>query len=496
MAQNIQDPQEKLFHLLIHEKDLLSDFLNLPEVDKLFDKKFHILLKALAYSNSLNVLLTRESYKEFVKKESKGKQSGIAEDQLFVQLAELVIADKNDFPMLVKAVHDSYVKTKSRSFLDAFNKAKEQDYNKALKDLVENCDAILGENKPNKYQFLTLKDSFNSWYDHLLDKRNNPQKRLLTGISEIDESMQTGLTDGQLTLFVAEPGGFKSCMMINIALNVFMDHGESVLFVSLEMNKFKVMNRIISRETGIDLKKISQPELLTDDELEKVKASQEKWQSKMVDFGIIDNEERMTVGEIKRFIEKNQAFFKPKLVVIDYIAILEADEKYIKRNEYSWAGEMCKDLRQMGRKYGFSIISAVQLGKEALKRLKQQKAGKQSAGVEDMRGSHDYSADADNVYIQWPHPNEPAQKLCVVCAKARDGKKTFINDAPVAVLEIKPNIQRISSDKVWQTNPNDPIYKEFGNAPPKISDLDGLDDLDEPKQKKKSKLKYDNGDWL
>ena len=274
----------------------------------------------------------------------------------------------------------------------------------------------------------------------------------------------------------------NSMMMMNIALNVFMDFGEPILFVSLEMTRDKVMNRIISRETNIDLQKLSKPELLSDEELAKVLKAKDKWEPKLSEFGLIDNEERMTVGEIKRFIEKNQALWKFKLVVIDYIAILQPDERYARQNEHSWAGEMCKDLRQLGRKHGFSIISAVQLGKESLKRLKQQKQGKQSAGVEDMRGSHDYSADADNIYIQWPHPNEPTQKLCLVCAKARDGKKTFINDSPMAVLDIKPNLQKICTDNVakWQVADGDPIkdimYQKYGSTPPKIQDLDDLGD--------------------
>jgi replicative DNA helicase len=494
MAQQSQKSQEKLLSLLIHDRDLFEDFIQNKNALSIFDKKYATLVKGMLHALTNSVSLTRDSYKGFVNKESGGKHvAALAEDAIFVQIAMMTDVDKNDYPYLIETVQEDYIKGKTSTFFESFKTEKDKDYKKALRDLSSNIDSILSEGAGNKYKYFTIKSYFDDWYQNLVEKRNNPQKRLLTGIKEIDESMQTGLTPGQLTLFVAEPGGMKSMIMMNIALNVFMDFGEPVLFVSLEMTKDKVMNRIISRETNIDLQKLSKPELLTEDELVKVLQSKEKWEPKISDFGLIDNEERMTVGEIKRFIEKNQAVSNFKLVVIDYIAILQPDERYSRQSEHSWAGEMCKDLRQLGRKHGFALVSAVQLGKESLKRLKQQKQGKQSAGVEDMRGSHDYSADADNIYIQWPHPNEPTQKLCLVCAKARDGKKTFINDVTMAVLDIKPNLQKICTDNVakWKVSESDPIndvmYQKFGAKPPKIQDLDDLGDAPDIKPMSMSK---------
>lgn len=906
---NTENIQEKILNILMKEPDLLEEFLKKKDCIDLFENQYHNIFKAISYSHSISVSLTKDSYKEYIKKETQNSKTKIiAEEQIFVKIFSLTIANKNDYPMLLENLIISSLKNKSKQIFDSFQNQKDKDYKKALQNMVGSFEDILSESFSGKYKTLTLDSYFSDWFNNLEEKKKNPQKRLLTGIKEIDESMQTGLTDGQLTLFVAEPGGMKcvpgfsvvncdngrqktvsdlvdmirnneilpkiqsidddnrlfyqkisaigyngkkkcfrvktsrgfslvatgnhpvltpkgyvnieelstgdrigicrntcfgkedinisiatflgsmiadggttghgyrftnydseiikktrksveclggkfssvinngeivfgeyhvsgcrkigiqynidnvksihkkvpddvfgwskegvseflkmlfscdgsfivrnekykkksyliryntasidlaegvrdlllkysivsvlkkangkykglpyiyytvsikdsrsiykfineigfvgekqymanknleniklikhnpnsdiipsefwdiaknickenkvkfprretlkigsgplsshngrvsrdlfyllanhidskslqniaksdiywdtieiiedfgifdtydismpknhnficnniithnSCMMMNIALNVFMNYGENVLFVSLEMTKDKVMNRIIARETGIDLKKISQPELLTEAELADVSKTHSKWVDKMNKFMLVDNEERMTVGDIRRIIEKNYTHFKPKVVFIDYIAILQPDEKYMKQNEYSWAGEMCKDLRQLGRKYKFSIVSAVQLGKEALKKLKQQKQLNKTAGVEDMRGSHDYSADADNIYIQWPHMNEPTQKLCVVCAKARDGKKTFIGDALMAILEIKPNIQKIGSDNVWKIDASDPIndlmYKKYGG------DIPNLDNL----EKEDTKNKYKNKD--
>jgi len=897
MSQQSEITQEKILNILMKDQDILGEFLKHKNAVDLFDNSYRMLFDAMVHSHSLSVLLTKDSYKEFVKKQTQNnKLKTISEEQIFVKIHSLTIADKNDYPVLLDALLEQHSKNKIRDFFDKFQKEKDKNYKNAIRNLHINLDNLISEPSSGKYQILDLSSYFDDWYKGLVEKRENPQKRLLTGIKEIDESMQTGLTNGQLTLFVAEPGGMKcvpdfaivncedgiqrtvrdlislsedgkvlpkiqslrennklyyqnisaigyngskkcfkvqtsrgfsliatgnhpiltpngyvpiddlfvgkkigisrwscfgnikidisnavflagmiadggttghgyrftnfdekianhmqaaveklggrftqvinnkkiekgqyhvsgcksigvkydinnvksihkkiptdvfgwckdsvseflkmlfscdgsfvvqnknkknnsylikyytsslllaegvrdlllkfsinsivkkvnrtyknlpytcytvsirdgrsialymqnigfvgykqeilnkhkinilnikcnpnhdtipvefwnkakkiaeeknikfprretlgigsgpisshggivsrdlfnivakhidndelisisesdifwdtiesitdvgffdtydismphdhnfvcnniithnSMMMMNIALNIFMNSGESVVFISLEMTKDKVMNRIISRETNIDLKKISQPDLLSSEELESVKNAHKKWSEKMNRFILIDNEERMTVSDIRRIVEKYHSTFKFKVLFIDYMAILQPDEKYLKQNEYAWPGEMCKDLRQMGRKFEFSIISAVQLGKEALKRLKQQKQANKTAGVEDMKGSHDYSADADNIYIQWPHPQEPVQKLCVVCAKARDGKKTFIGDAMMAVLEIKPHMQKIGSDNLWKIGSadevNDVMHKKYGGD---IPDLDNLD---------------------
>ena len=64
---------------------------------------------------------------------------------------------------------------------------------------------------------------------------------------------------------------------------------------------------------------------------------------------------------------------------------------------------------------------------------------------EDIRGSHDYSADADTIYAQFPDPQQPDERLQVFVVKARYGKKTFPDGQKKAVFELKPEISMIRS---------------------------------------------------
>jgi replicative DNA helicase len=246
-----------------------------------------------------------------------------------------------------------------------------------------------------------------------------------------------------MTLIVADVGGFKSATMINIALNVCEESKENVLYVSLEMPKKRLMQRIISRQSRVDSKKVANPAKLSPEERAKVQSAAQNFKNYSSKFAIIDAEERMTVASIKAEIEKRLAFFRPRLVVIDYISILAPEARYQKLAEHSWYGQMCKDLRAHGRKIGYAVLSAVQLNREAIKSLRGSKGGGNApVGSDSLRGSHDFSADADHIYIQAPHPDQPKEKLHLYCVKARYGSTMFgaLGNQSKAVLDVDPRI--------------------------------------------------------
>lgn len=205
--------------------------------------------------------------------------------------------------------------------------------------------------------------------------------------------------------------------------------------------------------------------MLSANEKERLKKAFDDFKNIGSKFAILDAQERMTVSKIRAELEKRKSFFRPRLVVIDYISILSPDSWYQKLAEHSWYGQMCKDLRQLGRKMGFSVLSAVQLNREAIKSLRNQKDGKQTVGSDALRGSHDFSADADNIYVQFPHPEMPKEKLYLFCVKSRYGSTMFgpFKNQNKATLEVHANIGKISAavDATWSVNTNDSEASEF-----------------------------------
>ena len=243
----------------------------------------------------------------------------------------------------------------------------------------------------------------------------------------------------------------NTTMMVNIAINLFKKSGVNVMYIPLEMAYEEIMSKIVSRETGIDLFRIEQAEKLTEDEIKRVDAELEKWESMASRFSILKMSERTRVSTIRREIEQRISYFKPRVVFIDYIDNLLPDFSRGNRSDLE-INDMIEDMRNMGGALGFSVVSAAQLARDALKRIKEEKDGKHSPlSSTDIRGGQVYTANSDNVYAQLKNPDNPTQ-LFFSCIKSRFGPTTFRNSASRAILAVKPNIALIESEPDGFTN--------------------------------------------
>lgn len=218
-------------------------------------------------------------------------------------------------------------------------------------------------------------------------------------------------------------------MMLNMALNVYDKQKKSVLFVALEMSAYDLMNRIISNRTGIEFTKLAKPELLSDDDFKTILDCQIWCQGTDNRFAILDASDRTTVAQLKYEIEKHAVYVQPKVIVIDYIALMGMNTEL--RNDLA-IGEVLKDLRMLGRKYGFHIVSAAQIGRSALAKIKQEGFDAARPDSTALRGSHEYAADSDTIFALSVSLDEE-NKLKIYTIKARHGKsgqaKELILDA-------------------------------------------------------------------
>jgi replicative DNA helicase len=262
-------------------------------------------------------------------------------------------------------------------------------------------------------------------------------------MSEIDECMVVGFKPGTLTLTVADVGGGKSTMMLNIAFNLFKKN-HNVMFLPLEMPFEEIFKKFLSRETLIDFNKLANPALLTDQDWEILKSHGDIIKKFNQKFIWADVKSRPTVSEIKRAIERKLKYFKPAVVVIDYIANIKPDAG---SDNWLAIGDILKELRAMGKEHDFAILSAAQLTRDGIKKLKNDKDMSKTPGSEDLRGSHEYSADSDNIFAQMPSLDEPNRKMLLYCIKARYGKKTF-GDKNYAILDYYPEFSKIESSAV------------------------------------------------
>ncbi|MBT6048306.1 MAG: AAA family ATPase [Candidatus Scalindua sp.] len=394
--------------------------------------------------------------------------------------------NENDFYHLKSKIVEHHVTKNIISYIDRYRlNVTDKGGLFAAKDFISSLMRMEMDDEDGKRKTIyeDLRDYYPQFIQNLRDKAARGDADIIScGIREIDYAMVVGFAPGTLTLFCGDVGAYKSAMMMNVAVNIWKDQGKKVLIVPLEMPRDKWVQRMISRETKIPFDKIEHPNQLTKEEWDKLEG-QDAIIKGNDQFYIMETAERIPVSFLRKEIEAHIDIFKPDVIVVDYIANLIPEAGSNNARNDLQIGEMLKDLRQMGKpkmgihENGFAIISGAQIGREGLKRFRKTGAIKGSFHSEDLRGSQEYSADADNIFGQMKDPNNNG-RLHLYDIKNRYGTGVFPNGSTKTSLEVQGNIGLIEGDnKDWITEVSQENILEKIDDP--ITDFDSSE-LDLP----------------
>jgi KaiC/GvpD/RAD55 family RecA-like ATPase len=443
--------EKDLIYLLLNHKSAVEQFINSSLTPEHFDEDFRFIISSIIETYDMyDVILTRRSFLDKVKSFRSPKDRTAQE--LAFQSCCVSNVTLNDLPHLISTIVEGYIDHTIFKALEDFREQRKRDgVITSIKNLSDVCDSLLAGNQiGEKTYYQDIRSLSKSQCQYLIDviEGNIEEKPpILTGIREVDYTMATGLEAGTLTLFCADVAGFKSTTMLNVGMNVW-EQGHDVLFVPLEMHRNQMWRRAMARDARINSKFLTQniKDNLTKEDINKIKEINAMWEKRDAKFFIMQEPGNTTVNKIEKQILRNIDIIQPKLVVIDYVANLEAHKNRYGRNDLE-IGDMLKKMRQMGKDNDFAIISGAQLGREALKRIRKDGANKDKPAInsEDIRGSHEYSADADNIYAQLRSASQPNQLLDLYCVKSRNGSTTFEDDNVKAVLEVYPQYGLIKS---------------------------------------------------
>ena len=448
--------EEQLISLLLVDKDAVSQWESSGLTTDRFDPQHAHIIAAIEYAQNNNTRLTRETFKNFLTDYKKLTPAETAAQISLYSRCQIKAAKKDDLPMLLGKVKQSFIRRKTSQYLQEYTKDRERmgDLG-ANRSLTDKMQALEAESTESKSLFLGAHEIKESFMTKLRERRNNPHVRLECGIKEIDETMNVGFRDGHLTIFCAPIGGGKTTLMCNIAANLYSRYNQNILYIPLEMPNEEIFTKLVSRETGVSLKKIEHADQLSEDEITAIDASFDKWTNIQHKFNVLDMPERAKVSTIRREIEKRINYFKPKVIFIDYADNLVPDLRRSRSDEEM--NDMLQDLRKMGKVLGFHVCSAAQLAKEFIQRFNETKDGKQAgADSTSIRGGLVYSMNADSMYAQMRDPTMPNERLILMCIKSRHGSPTFGLQHNVKThLSFAPDLALIESpsDVVYE-NPN------------------------------------------
>lgn len=217
-----------------------------------------------------------------------------------------------------------------------------------------------------------------------LSKRDSDITGISTGYREIDK-MTAGLQPDNLIILAARPAVGKTAFALNIAQNVARDNDVSVAIFSLEMSAESLVNRLLCAEGSINANDLRTGQL-----------DENEWEKLVVAMGslsrsqiFIDDTPGIKMAEIRakcRRLAKERGNLG--LVVVDYLQLIEGNNKESRQQEVS---EISRQLKKLSKELSIPIIALSQLSRGV-----EQRQDKRPV-LSDIRESGSIEQDADIV---------------------------------------------------------------------------------------------------
>jgi replicative DNA helicase len=264
-------------------------------------------------------------------------------------------------------------------------------------------------------QTYTLEEALAQAYDRI-DTRHQKDEFAISGLSTgfIDLDDKTaGLQNSELIILAARPSVGKTAMALNVARHIVVDDGHPVFFVSLEQSRIELAERLLCCQARVDSHRLRKGTLSSDD------------MQKLIDAGGTLRSARLfiddTPGQGMLRIAANARRLKLrhhiKLVVIDYLQLIEPDNRRDPRQEQ--VAQISRRIKFLARELQIPVMALAQVNRSSEDRQDHRPR------LADLRESGSIEQDADTVMmLHRPELYEPGQHegiIEVIVAKQRNG---------------------------------------------------------------------------
>lgn len=237
---------------------------------------------------------------------------------------------------------------------------------------------------------------------------------LATGFKALDEKT-TGLHRSDLIIVAARPAMGKSAFALNIAQYAAVHEQASVLVFSLEMSKEQLGQRLLAMQAHVEIQKLKTGELDHRDWDRLQMAMDELHTTKL----FIDDTPGISLMEMRNKCRRLKAESGLDLVVIDYLQLMQYDQKTESRQQEITA--ISRSLKLLAREMDCPVVVLSQLSRAPEARQDHRPI------LSDLRESGSIEQDADIVIFlyrdDYYHPdNTDKHGICEVnIAKHRSG---------------------------------------------------------------------------
>lgn len=394
----------EIINALINRDDARSLILSKIKIDNFVNQNNRLIFRIVKELNDSNDIVDIISIKTKLEADD-SEQPKVLFDHLTNNILSLGYVDNLDSKIQVlinkstKAKTDYLAKKIIESNIDFLNPEESFDaWTTELDEIINSRN--IGE--------LELIQKFVEDYQKKLESSIQNQGKLTgttSGYEEIDK-ITNGFQKGDLIILAARPSMGKTALAINFILNAAKSisnyENEAVVFFSLEMSTEQIIQRMITNLACIDGNKIRKGDL-DNNTIKLINFNLDKLKSYPI---YIEDKANMNILEIESRLRQLIQNSKIKLVVVDYLQLIETTGHSY--NRVQEVGKISRKLKIMARELNVPIIAIAQLSR----RIEERKAEDRQPMLSDLRESGSIEQDADLVtFIDYDRNQIDNQKL-------------------------------------------------------------------------------------
>ena len=325
-----------------------------------------------------------------------------------VEMANRIVYSGN-LSGYAKKVHAAWINRSAQQTMlkmaRELTNARNEQVNEITQCALNQIQKILGSKTEIKP--VALGELMDSYVD-VLEKRSKSdfkERLLFTGIEAVDDVLG-GINSTDIVVVAGRPGTGKTEFSLTLTRNITKNKG-SVLFFSLEMGNFQLVDRLLSATGQVGVKKLRNPQELNEldyNRLTQAITEVRKQEVYFVDRGGLSADEICVIAE-NHINEKGT----PSAIVIDYLGLMNHKQERGMNLTQAIANSMSK-LKTFAKNFNIPLILLCQLNRDvdsrAVKRptnsdLRDSGAIEQDASqIIMLYREGAYKADTDNPYSE------------------------------------------------------------------------------------------------
>ncbi|MGU5373011.1 replicative DNA helicase [Acinetobacter baumannii] len=291
-----------------------------------------------------------------------------------------------------------------------------------LPDLLVEAENLLGQvDKTDDADMgASFGNALTSALEQMIEKSEKQSRHETTGVKfnlkTLDEMLGT-VQNGHFCVVGGRPGSGKSTLAQMMAIDTAMLKKEGVLFISAEMDKETLSNRMFSSLSSIPYNNLHNATLY--DGLLKEYANYKQVYSDLPIW--IEPKQKPSISEVRAYARRAKRRFdkagtKLGCIIVDYLQLVRDPSK---KDRFQEVGSISRELKSMAKEFECPVVALVQLNRESEKGKKPK--------ASDIKESGQIEQDADQIILVNPLTDDktlqPLGVTELIIAKNRHGKR-------------------------------------------------------------------------